>query len=79
MSASIGEKLLGEIERVSAKRERWRGYAANPKFPANAMAFQPGIFLMTGAIDAAKSALASGDGIACVAAMKGLEEFNSND
>lgn len=73
-TTSVGHELLNEIERVSAKRERWRGYAVGSE-----ASFAPAIFLMTRAIDAAKAAIASGDAIACLQAYEDLKSYDSDD
>lgn len=74
--SSVGHELLNEIERVSAKRERWRGYAleAGPQGM-----FGPAIAMMTMEIDAAKRALAENDAVACVAALQSLKEYDDGD
>lgn len=74
--SSVGDELLNEIERISAKRERWRGYAkeAGPQ-----AAFGPSIILMTMELDAAKKAISDGDAIACIEALQALKEYNDDD
>ncbi|MEJ0093402.1 MAG: hypothetical protein WDN46_08185 [Methylocella sp.] len=73
---SVGTCLLDEIERVSAKRERWREYAKDAGPQAN---LQFAIAMMTVAIDAAKTALANSDTVACIAALESLRGFDSDD
>ena len=74
--SSVGEELLNEIERVSAKRERWRGYAkdAGPQ-----VVLAPGIMLMTMAIDAGKAALMSGDPVSAIRVLEDLRGYDDND
>lgn len=73
---SVGIELPDEIERVSAKRERWRRYADEME---TGVAFAPGIALMTAAIDEAKAALASDDAIRAIMAYRALKRFVSQD
>lgn len=78
-SNSVGSDLLNEIERVSAKRERWKGYAkeqANWNIHAN---FGPALFLMTRAIDRGKDAVQSADPIEAIRALEDLRGFDSED
>jgi hypothetical protein len=72
----VGAALLAEIERVSAKRERWRGYAKDAGASAS---FAPGIFLMTQGIEAAKSALADDDAARCIQALDFLKGYDDED
>ena len=76
MAESVGSELLNEIERVSAKRERWRGYAKIGGAQAN---FAPSIFLMTAAIDAGKAAIQSEDPVDAIRALENLRGFDSDD
>lgn len=76
MTATVGSELLNEIERVSAKRERWKGYAAESGPMGN---FAPALFLMTRAINQAKKAVQSDDPAAAIAALKTLREYDDND
>lgn len=78
MTESVGAKLLSEIERVSAKRERWRGYAAENEGSARA-AFGPALMMMTAAIDSAKAAFASGDPVEAIQALAALEGFDTSE
>jgi hypothetical protein len=73
--------LLDEIERVAAKRERWKAFAAEakPYSRFNAASFAPTIFLMTAAIDNAKKAIAEQDVVLCITCLKALKEFDSDD
>lgn len=73
---SVGAALLAEIERVSAKRERWRGYA---KEAGSGASFAPAIFLMTQGIDAAKAALADDDAVRCIQALEFLRAYDDED
>jgi hypothetical protein len=70
--ASVGSELLNEIERVSAKRERWKGYGMGASGA-------PGIFLMTQAIDRGKQAAQSADPVEAIAALEDLRGFDSDD
>ena len=74
--SSVGLELPKEIERVSAKRERYRGYAR--EFDAEA-SFSLAIGLMTHDIDAAHSAIASGDPIAALRAYEALKGYSDDD
>lgn len=74
---SVGEKLLDEIERVSAKRERWKQYAKDAGFPN--VSFAPGMALMDYAIKAGKEAVMSADPLSAIEALKLLEGFDSDD
>lgn len=73
---TVGEKLLDEIERVSAKRERWRGYQADLGVDAGIGLI---IHIMTAEIDAAKAAIAADDAVACIAALQALEGYDDDD
>lgn len=73
---TVGSKLLDEIERVSAKRERWRGYAQEFGSPAS---YSPGIMLMTEAIERGKRAIADNDPIASLQALEWLQSYNDED
>ncbi len=75
--ATVGEELLDEIERVSAKRERWRPYL-DEMGPAGAMMGLT-IGLMTGSIEAAKRAVASCDAVECIACLQDLRGYGSDD
>lgn len=70
---TVGLELLNEIERVTAKRERWRAFART--IPACALT----VDMMTTSIDAAKAAVASGDVIACMRAYADLKGYDSDD
>jgi hypothetical protein len=74
---SVGTELLNEIERVSAKRERWRGYCKN--MPAISAGMQLGIAMMGAAIDAAKDAIANSDAVASIAALETLRGYDDED
>lgn len=75
--ASVGTELLNEIERVSAKRERWNGYCKD--MPAMAAGMKPAMAMMGMAIDAAKKAIAENDAVASIAALEALRGFDSDD
>lgn len=72
MTASVGSELLNEVERVSAKRERWKGYGMG-------QAGVPGITLMTLAIERGKTAVQSADPAEAIAALEDLRGFDSDD
>ena len=74
---SVGSKLLSEIERISARRERWRGYLNDSTLPLGNLA--PAILLMTAAIDEAKAAIAGNDAVRCIAALQALEGYRDDD
>jgi hypothetical protein len=74
--STVGSEILNEIERVSAKRERWEGYARTASPQAN---FEPAISLMTMAIDNAKKAIANDDGVASISALRALRDFDDQD
>lgn len=74
--SSVGSELLDEIERVSAKRERWKAYAADAGPQAN---FRPAILLMTIAIDNAKKEAMGDDPAAAITALQALKDFNEED
>lgn len=76
MTTSVGTELLNEIERVSAIRERWRGYE---KQAFAGVAFAPGIALMTMGIEQAKAAIAGNDPVASLAAYSFLKCFDDED
>jgi hypothetical protein len=74
---TVAEKLLYEIERIAAKRERWRGYAKMG--PSGAIGFGLAIGVMTQEIEAAKRALMNNDALECIACLKSLEEYSDDD
>lgn len=70
-------KILEELERVTAMRERWRRYADEWAPFGRAYAnLGPGIVLMTLAIEEAKAAIAGDDVIASLKALRSLEGFS---
>lgn len=74
---TVGSELLDEIERVTAKRERWKGYAG-----AGIIArgnFQPAILLMSIAIENAKKAIIDEDAVLSITALKALRDFDKQD
>lgn len=77
MGESVGSELLNEIERVSAKRERWRGYMADMG-PAG-IGMRLSIAVMTAEINEAKEAIESGDAVRSIHALKALREYDVND
>jgi len=74
---SVGTELLNEIERVSAKRQRWLTMSREVPGMANGMAV--GIALMGHAIDSAKTAIAENDAVACIRSLEKLREYDSDD
>lgn len=74
---SVGTELLNEIERVSAKRQRWLTYSR--EMPAMAAGMSMGIALMGQAIDSAKTAIAENDTVACISALETLRGYDSDD
>lgn len=74
--STVGSELLNEIERVSAKRERWKSYAASMGQMGN---FLPGVAMMTAAIDEAKRAVISDDPAAAIRALADLRGFSNDD
>lgn len=76
-TATVGSELLNEIERVSAKRERWNGYMRD--VGSMGAALKPAMFLMTAAIDRAKSAIQSNDPAEAIGALEDLRTFDDND
>lgn len=76
MTSSVGSELLNEIDRVAAKRERWRGYQTEVSPQGN---LAPAILLMTMAIERGKQAAQSGDVADSIAALRELKGFDSND
>lgn len=73
--SSVGSELPKELERVTALRERWRGYAKEMNAGSS---FAPGIFLMTRAINGATEALATGDVISMIRAYEDLRGFGDD-
>jgi hypothetical protein len=81
---NLVEKLTTEIERVSAIRNRYAGYErdlviAYDRDGGPRGSVVPAIMMMTMDIDIAKRALAEDDAIACLAALKELEGYSSDD
>lgn len=70
---TVGHELLNEIERVTAKRERWKAFART--IPACALT----VDLMTASIDAAKAAVSSGNVLDCLHAYADLKGYDSDD
>jgi len=65
---TVGSDLLDEIERVSAKRERWIGYG-NPESKLV-------IAMMKIDIERAKSAIQSGDIAECILALQSIRGYD---
>lgn len=78
---TVGSELLDEIERVSAKRERWKRYQYydQPRMDGSQANFQPAILLMTIAIENAKKAIIDEDAVMSITALKALRDFDSQD
>jgi len=76
MTETVGSKLLSEIERVSAKRARWRLYAEEANPQAN---FAPSIYMITFAIEEAKAALQSDDPARAIRALHELKGYSNDD
>ena len=76
MTATVGSELLNEIERVSAKRERWREYSRTLSM---APSFAPGIAMMTLNINQAKQAIQSGDAADFIRVLEALRSYDEND
>jgi hypothetical protein len=72
---TVGSQLLREIERVSAKRERWRGYAAAMQ-PLEAVGLTLSINDMTAEIEEAKDALLSEDPASAIRALEALRGYD---
>lgn len=75
---TVGDELLREIERVAAKRERWKQYQREAdertKQGSNPVNFHFAILFMTVALDNARAAIASNDVIDCIACLRALQE-----
>ena len=69
---SVGAELLNEIERVSAKRERWKRYAQSPGM---AVSCAPGIAMMTRSIERAKEAAQGDDPAEAIRALEDLRSY----
>ncbi len=72
---TVGSELLNEIERVSAKRERWLAYSAE----LHDASLRPAVLLMTQAIERGKVAVQSDDPVEAIAALENLRDFDSDD
>lgn len=77
MGESVGSELLNEIERVSAKRERWRGHMA--EMGPTGRGLQLSIAMMTAEINEAKAALRDDDAIRSILSLKALRGYDNND
>lgn len=78
MSESVGSALLDEIERVSAKRERWK-QMQQEMGPALGRGMAPGIMMMGAAINAGKAALQSDDPADAIRALEALRAYDNED
>ena len=74
---SVATELLNEIERVSAKRERWRGYCRDN--PALASGMSVAMMLMGRAIEKAKDSIAQDDAVMAIEALEELRGYDSDD
>lgn len=70
---SVGTELLNELERIIILRERWKAQA--DRAPACALT----VTMLTVSIEAAKTAVASGDVIACMQAYADLKGYEADD
>lgn len=77
MSETVGSALLDEIERVSAKRERWKGYRKDMG-PAG-VGMDLSISLMTKEIEEAKAAIRDDDSVRSILALKALRGYDDGD
>ena len=80
---TVGDELLLEIERVAAKRERWRQYQREADerratSGGNSVNFGFGIAMMGIELQQAREAIASNDAVACIAALQVLR-VNADD
>ena len=75
-TATVGDELINEIERVSAKRERWRQRAAEMSLLRGSVALP--IVVMTASIDAGKRAIADNDPVACIRALVELRNYSDD-
>lgn len=74
---TLPARVLDELERVVAMRERWRLIADQaPQGSQIAHSFGPAIILMTVAIDRAKAAIADMDAPGQIRALRDLEGFS---
>lgn len=77
MGESVGSELLNEIERVSAKRERWRGHMAEMGPAGVGMSLS--IAMMTNDIEEAKAAILDDDAVRSILSLKALRGYDNND
>ena len=70
----IVSQLLDEIERVVAKRERWREYAKIGNSQSN---FAPSIYMMTLSINAAKASLLVCDPSVIIKSIEDLKGYDN--
>lgn len=75
--SSVGSELLNEIERVSAKRERWKSYMADMGPAGVGMGLS--IALMTKEINEAKAAIRDDDAVRSILALKALQGYDEAD
>jgi hypothetical protein len=75
-AASLADSLRGEIARVSAKRERWRGYARTIGPARN---FKGVIARMTADIVMACAALQDHNQTAMATALRALVQYHDQD
>ena len=77
MADTVGFELLNEIERVSAKRQRW--ITLGQQVPGLAPGMSFGLALMKQAIEAGKAAITDNDAVASIAALETLRGYDSDD
>lgn len=81
MSESLGDALPRQIKRVSEKKERWIGYAAEIEkmTPGSSVGMKLTMSLMQADIDEGVAALASGDVVRMMAAHEELKNYSDDD
>lgn len=76
-SPSLADALVGQVERVLAKRDRWIGISA--EHPEMASGMHIGIAMMQHHIMDAVKAAASGDATAMFSAHEALKAYSDED
>jgi hypothetical protein len=81
MTETLGDALPRQIKRVSEKKERWIGYAADMEkmTPGSSVGMKLTMALMQDDIDEGISALASGDVVRMLAAHEELKNYSDDD
>lgn len=69
--------LSAEIERVSKKYDRWKGYASDQPDLAGGLAI--GLMVMGNELEIARRALNGGDPIEMMSAIESLRGYDDND